>query len=429
MLPALRVPFGLKDEVLYESRQVPNGKACGCICPACQRSLIARQNHQTPHFAHAPGEDCAKALETAVHLAAKQIIAERLELRLPVLAYINPYARPLYGVPSQPQTVYVEHTVKLDTVAVEYGLGDMRPDIIVTVNGSNTYLVEIAVTHFVDDAKQAKINQRQLHAIEIDISRLKGQVTFAGLAELFFRTKPYPAKWLYHPRLEELRRADWEEDQITKSIAALEQQEREAELAEAEARFRKYREMPPAAKLALNCRKLGLTKDQIQKLTTFVPWEKSLGAPRVVWQSAVLVYRARVQQEQTQIVEISYPSAFYPKECLEWLALGFAIDYGDDENTKYAVAFWKYIHFLTAIGVLTKDHSGNYEITIPPDYWRNMRRNRTTPCNEGIGRDGLPDSHPEIEPPKLLTHRWGAERAPSPVGPPPRHFWPTPRVP
>ena len=80
---ALLVPFGLKDDVLYEPQQVPNGKACGCLCPGCKHTLIARQNAKTPHFAHAVGEDCQKGFETAVHLAAKQLIAERMELSIP----------------------------------------------------------------------------------------------------------------------------------------------------------------------------------------------------------------------------------------------------------------------------------------------------------------------------------------------------------
>jgi competence CoiA-like predicted nuclease len=81
----LRVPFGLRDGLLYEPRQVSNGKACGCICPGCQHPLVAKQNAQTPHFAHAPGEDCNNGTETAIHLAAKQLIAERMEVSIPAV--------------------------------------------------------------------------------------------------------------------------------------------------------------------------------------------------------------------------------------------------------------------------------------------------------------------------------------------------------
>ena len=55
---------------------VPNGNECGCKCPACNKSLQAKnaglkRNH---HFAHQPGEDCLTAYETSLHLLAKEKI-------------------------------------------------------------------------------------------------------------------------------------------------------------------------------------------------------------------------------------------------------------------------------------------------------------------------------------------------------------------
>ena len=114
MQPKLRVPFGLQGGRLYEPLQVPNGQACDCVCPGCHRPLIARQNAKTPHFAHAPGEDCAHALETAVHLAAKQIITDRRELRLPAVKYLNPYTGNTVA-----KTIYAERIIKLDAVTME----------------------------------------------------------------------------------------------------------------------------------------------------------------------------------------------------------------------------------------------------------------------------------------------------------------------
>lgn len=78
---AVRVPFGycVADGRMYAPREVPLGKRCGCICPACKDELIARHEingHKTPHFSHDSGADCANGLETAVHLAAKQLIEQ-----------------------------------------------------------------------------------------------------------------------------------------------------------------------------------------------------------------------------------------------------------------------------------------------------------------------------------------------------------------
>lgn len=387
----LRVPFGWKDERLWEPRQVPNGKGCGCICPACRRILIARQNHQTPHFAHAPGEDCAKAVETAIHLAAKQLIADRQELRLPVLTFNDPFPHPFGGGKPKPEVIYLERTIHLASVRLEEWLGDIRPDIVVT-SGTDIYLVEIAVTHFVDAAKQAKIDARQVPTVEIDVSQLRRQqITFSALADLLFINQPYSAEWLYHPKIAELTRLAWEEDQITKSIAALERQEQEiadkvraeekrVEAAAQTARFAKidqYRKWDPARKLAAHCRSIGLTPAQLRKLSTFVPWEKKWYCSRDVWQSAVLAYLANEQAVQTEMFGRYLPAEIDPKVCLMWLEVRFPIDPANDDN-KHAVAYWKYIHYLLGIGVLWKGEGGYY-LNLPPETWAELKVNKLPP--------------------------------------------------
>lgn len=84
----LQVPFGIKDGILYEPRQVELGKACECVCPECKRPLVAihaKEGGQIPNFRHLPGNDCQHGLESAVHLAVKQLIAEQKKLYLPEL--------------------------------------------------------------------------------------------------------------------------------------------------------------------------------------------------------------------------------------------------------------------------------------------------------------------------------------------------------
>lgn len=355
----LRVPFGIRDGTLYEPRQVPNGKACGCVCPACQRPLIAKQNHSTPHFAHAPGEDCAKALETAVHLAAKQLIAARRELRLPAVTYFNLWAR----TPTH-QTIYIERVVPVDAVAIEPWLDGFRPDLTVTI-GTDTYLVEIAVTHFVDEAKYTKIRERQIPALEIDASSLKTNFTFAALAALLFTTT-YPAMWLYHPRIESLSqeaRDAYEAEEAAK-VAAI-HHERE--------RFRRYQEMPAGKKLPLNLRKLGMTGAQLKNLTTRVAWEKVFGEPRAVWQSIILIYLKREIEEQERVVDIPVPCMFSPEECWDWFRQVTVIADDADED-KPRIAFWKYLHHLADLGVIRKGQYRSYDIVMHYVEWGNIQR-------------------------------------------------------
>lgn len=57
--------------------EVPNGKKCGCICPSCKEKLIAKKQGKTDrkhHFAHQSGTECDYAVESMLHLLAKEKI-------------------------------------------------------------------------------------------------------------------------------------------------------------------------------------------------------------------------------------------------------------------------------------------------------------------------------------------------------------------
>ena len=58
-------------------RDVTNGADCGCVCPICNKSLIAKHclnEGKTPHFAHEPGVDCCANQMSILHLRAQEII-------------------------------------------------------------------------------------------------------------------------------------------------------------------------------------------------------------------------------------------------------------------------------------------------------------------------------------------------------------------
>jgi hypothetical protein len=361
----LLVPFGLKNERLYEPRQVPNGAACGCVCPSCKRNLIARQGVATPHFAHAPGEDCNQAFETAVHLAAKQLIADRMGLRRPALKYPDPYQ------PHVPASVAEQEvTMALDEVRLEHWLGDIRPDIVATANGQD-YVVEIAVTHFVDDAKLAKIKQRQVPAFEINVSRLRDRLTFAALDHLLFAAGTYPAKWLYHPRTEDLDKAAMAAH--VARLAAAEAKLNAAVLAREE-QFSQYRSWPAPNKLARHLRQLGLTEQQMRALTAFVPWDKSFGVPRIVWQSAVLVFISKSEAEQAWGDYL--PCQVEANLCVGWLRKVF--DVTPTVANGDSIAAWKYLRHLESVGMLRYLYLGQFDIMIRSRGWKYLSERLAT---------------------------------------------------
>lgn len=146
-----------KDNVLVEIDSVPNGKNCGCRCPYCKTSLIARNggNIREHHFAHENDADCGHAVESALHKLAKEVIEKEKSVCLP--SYYKE------GFPTGFVTL---HDVKVE----EY---DNQLKIIPDVEGllytGERLLIEILNTHEVDDKKRDIIISNNLKCIEIDV--------------------------------------------------------------------------------------------------------------------------------------------------------------------------------------------------------------------------------------------------------------------
>ena len=132
---------------------VPNGKNCGCVCAECKGNLIAKNKGRIKihHFAHASGNDNIKCSQTALHMMAKEIIAE--EKRIP--AFVN-------GKKS---------FVSVESIEQEKNLGDIKPDLYAEYN-EKPIAVEIFVSHAVDEVKFAKIQNHKLTTFEINLSQM-----------------------------------------------------------------------------------------------------------------------------------------------------------------------------------------------------------------------------------------------------------------
>jgi hypothetical protein len=173
---SLKLPFALQNGNLVHISEVPQGAACGCICPCCEAPLLARKGDtNVHHFAHKKGAECAASVETALHLAAKQILEDQREIVLPAVQItFDSYRHPIPIAP--------ERTFALDEVHAEKRSGNIVPDILAYSSGV-PLLVEIRVTHKVDEAKESKIRALGISAIEIDLSSFARNFTRAELAE------------------------------------------------------------------------------------------------------------------------------------------------------------------------------------------------------------------------------------------------------
>lgn len=160
-ITSIKLPYGLKNETLVHISDAQQGLACDCVCPACKQPLVARKGIlKVHHFAHHRSVECAKAVETALHLASKQILMECREIAIP-------------GVTIELTTrhwmlITGARTIPLEAVHEEHRTEDIVPDIL-AYSGGTPLMIEINVTHGVDEAKLAKIRRLGISAIEIDL--------------------------------------------------------------------------------------------------------------------------------------------------------------------------------------------------------------------------------------------------------------------
>jgi hypothetical protein len=238
----LKLPFALRYGRVVEPHEVPNGRDCGCQCPGCRRPLIAynQGRKRVPHFGHAPGQDCGRgALESALHLAAKQVLREAApgDIRLPAtVVRADGLARPLWQgerwidpgrhlpqqivcdartaallrVEEEPQ-VRLQPPDLLPIAPVPQGslfknppsrrprsVRTLRPDVIAYEADGSLWL-EILVTHAVGEPKQALLQSHGWRALEIDLRPwMTRPVTLADLRHSVLEAFD-GKRWLSYP--------------------------------------------------------------------------------------------------------------------------------------------------------------------------------------------------------------------------------------
>lgn len=171
----IKLPFGLnKNSVMVHIADVERGKKCDCICPSCRSQLVAvKGEKKQAHFRHAIINECVVGFESAIHLAAKQIIKEKKQITLPkhslILTKIDSKGEK-HSI--EKKIVVDETTMCFDSIQTEIDIGGMRADLLAK-KGKNKLIVEILYTHKVDSQKLSKIISANISAIEINLSDLE----------------------------------------------------------------------------------------------------------------------------------------------------------------------------------------------------------------------------------------------------------------
>ena len=183
--------YALKDGNIVSIADVPSGKECGCVCPACGDELIARKGEKRMHhFAHRSNEDCEYGYESSLHLAAKDILSRAKKMVIPPV-YVE---FPQSGKPKE--LISKEREISIDDVELEKRFDDIIPDIVVD-SGDEHFYIEIYVTHPIDDEKLKKLKEKKISTIEIDLSKEKRDISVEELSDILLKTSPQKS-WKYN---------------------------------------------------------------------------------------------------------------------------------------------------------------------------------------------------------------------------------------
>ncbi len=194
----MKMPFGLKDGELIHISKADPGLKCGCVCPGCNGPLVARKGEvKVHHFAHYSSE-CKNGLQTAIHMAAKVILQKYGKIKLPA---VDIQFEQTYNT----WRLSEEMEICFDEVRLEKRLGDVVPDVLVYKNGV-PLMIEIKVTHEVDEEKRGKIQSLGVSALEIDLGDVDQDTPMDDLVQ-FVIYSVERKKWIYNEKANNAKHA------------------------------------------------------------------------------------------------------------------------------------------------------------------------------------------------------------------------------
>jgi len=391
---SLKIPFGLApDGQLYESGQVPNGNACGCVCPGCRKPIQAvhpASRKVTPYFRHIADCNCATGYESAVHLAAKQLIAERMAVWCPPLIASYSVVDALSNRHPLHKELCPPALTTLRNVQRERGLHGITPDIVADSDIHGQMLIEIAFTHFVDGDKLDKLRKNGSSAIEIDVSHLR-TLDFQVLASVLFEPSTH-TKWLFHPALNAAIRQFREDIKPTldeaKELSELQRRKKkidDARLQEvlkwqnaayaqlkqnAAAREAQFHSLTAIAKQEWLERRLGPISTWPEVLKTFNRHASAVEEHPVIWQAAL--YLKFVHKTAPRKDALDYWDA------VAWMRKRFHC-VESDEVLHRALRY--FLKVLCNHGVLSKQLGGRYLVICDdPAQFHRVKRAAETPA-------------------------------------------------
>ena len=183
----MHIALNQQKELIHINDAI-RGLACECICFCCHEPVMAKKGATNEHhFAHVSlKESCQINPESVLHVFAKEVILETKGMMMPPL-------------PNEPE--YEATWWDFNEIQSEIKLGLIRPDLVAYCK-EEPILIEMAVTHFVDDKKQSILDSLQLKTLEVDLSELIDSEIMipSEEAKQWILDKTHSKKWLFpHP--------------------------------------------------------------------------------------------------------------------------------------------------------------------------------------------------------------------------------------
>lgn len=188
--------YALRNDALVHISEVDSGLSCKCTCTACGEMLVAKKGTKVMHhFAHKSTIECEYGYQTSLHLAAKKIISESKKINLPALYLIFPET-------GKREFLIEEKEVQVLSVTLERKIDNIIPDILLETD-IGKIIIEIFVTHQIDDEKMRRIKRVGISTIEINLSEFERDITDGDLKQILIADNQYKS-WIYNEMREEV---------------------------------------------------------------------------------------------------------------------------------------------------------------------------------------------------------------------------------
>lgn len=166
LMSNIKIPYALKDGILVHVDSVERGLACGCLCPACNNAVQARQGQRNSHhFSHAGKVNCKP--KKVLCTVAKLLLFNRINDGIENQSVLN--------FEWECECCYEKHTgnllKKAASATMNHPLENCKPDIVIfDSNGNPTIAVEIVDSRAIENVS-AYYQDNNIFLIRVKIDR------------------------------------------------------------------------------------------------------------------------------------------------------------------------------------------------------------------------------------------------------------------